>query len=139
MPALPEFSNEEEFAEFVETHDMADYWDAMKPVDASCFRVPLSVGSINKLSDCQTEEELAEYVDTHDTSADWDEMEPVDASQFRVVRPQHSSVRVPFSRSTLEQLKAAAKQRHQSGDALLQQWVAERLQQEQSKEPITSS
>ncbi|MBM3242309.1 hypothetical protein FJZ31_39075 [Candidatus Poribacteria bacterium] len=32
MAKLPEFKTDEEFAEFVETHDMADYWDEFEEV-----------------------------------------------------------------------------------------------------------
>ncbi|MDI6792665.1 MAG: CopG family antitoxin [bacterium] len=30
---LPEFRNEKEFVEFVETHSLADYWDEFEPVE----------------------------------------------------------------------------------------------------------
>jgi len=33
MPKLPEFRSEEEAAEFFDTHDLADYWDDMIPVE----------------------------------------------------------------------------------------------------------
>ena len=33
MPKLPEFKNEAEAAEFFDTHDLADYWDDMAPVE----------------------------------------------------------------------------------------------------------
>jgi len=33
MPKLPEFRNEEEATEFFDTHDLADYWDDMIPVE----------------------------------------------------------------------------------------------------------
>jgi hypothetical protein len=33
MPAMPDFKTDEEFAEFTDTHDMADYWDELEPVD----------------------------------------------------------------------------------------------------------
>lgn len=31
-PKLPEFNTPEEFAEFLETHDTADYWDDLEDV-----------------------------------------------------------------------------------------------------------
>lgn len=33
MKQLPIFASEEEFAKFVETHDLADYWDELEDVD----------------------------------------------------------------------------------------------------------
>jgi len=39
MAKLPKITNEEEWAEFVDTHDMAEYWDEMIPVDPKEFRV----------------------------------------------------------------------------------------------------
>ncbi len=37
---LPDFKTVEEFAEFVETHDMADYWDEMEDVSEQFEFVP---------------------------------------------------------------------------------------------------
>lgn len=39
MAKLPKIINEEEWADFVDTHDMADYWDDMIPVDSKEFRI----------------------------------------------------------------------------------------------------
>lgn len=39
MTKLPKFKTEEELAEFVDTNDTAPFWDEMKPVNASKFRV----------------------------------------------------------------------------------------------------
>jgi len=39
MAKLPKITNEEKWAEFVDTHDMAEYWDDMIPVDPKEFRV----------------------------------------------------------------------------------------------------
>ncbi len=38
MPKLPKFKTEEEFAEFVDTHDTAPYWNDMATVDSKQFR-----------------------------------------------------------------------------------------------------
>jgi hypothetical protein len=39
MAKLPKITNEEEWAEFVDTHDMAEYWDDLIPVDSKEFRI----------------------------------------------------------------------------------------------------
>jgi hypothetical protein len=39
MAKLPKITNEEEWTEFVDTHDVAEYWDDMIPVDPKEFRV----------------------------------------------------------------------------------------------------
>ncbi|MGH7599927.1 MAG: CopG family antitoxin [bacterium] len=39
MAKLPKITTEEEWAEFVDTHDMAEYWDDMIPVDPKEFRI----------------------------------------------------------------------------------------------------
>lgn len=39
MAKLPKITNEEEWAEFVDTHDMAEYWDDMIPVNPKEFRI----------------------------------------------------------------------------------------------------
>ena len=33
MAKLPKFKNDDEFADFVDTHDMADYWDEFEDVE----------------------------------------------------------------------------------------------------------
>jgi hypothetical protein len=39
MAKLPKITNAEEWAEFVDTHDMAEYWDDMIPVDPKEFHI----------------------------------------------------------------------------------------------------
>ena len=39
MAELPEFKSEEEWVDFVDTHDMGEYLDDMIPVDAKAFRM----------------------------------------------------------------------------------------------------
>ena len=39
MPKLPQFRSEEDLADFVDSHDIAPYWDEMEPVDPAQFRV----------------------------------------------------------------------------------------------------
>ena len=38
MPELPKFATEEELAEFVDTHDLALYWDDMEPIGPAALR-----------------------------------------------------------------------------------------------------
>lgn len=39
MAKFSKITNAEEWAEFVDTHDMAEYWDEMIPVDSKEFRI----------------------------------------------------------------------------------------------------
>ncbi len=39
MPRLPAFKSAEELADFVDTNDMAPYWEDLVPVDSRNFRV----------------------------------------------------------------------------------------------------
>ena len=38
MAKLPKFKNDDEFADFVDTHDMADYWDEFEDVEVKVKR-----------------------------------------------------------------------------------------------------
>ncbi|MBI4338889.1 MAG: hypothetical protein HY680_02940 [Chloroflexi bacterium] len=40
---IPDFKSREEEAEFWDTHDLADYWNEMKPVQVTVAEGPLSV------------------------------------------------------------------------------------------------
>ena len=40
MPKLPVFKTEEEFAQFVETHDMGEYWDEFEDVTDVKITIP---------------------------------------------------------------------------------------------------
>lgn len=40
MPKLPVFETEEEFAQFVETHDMGEYWDEFEDVTDVEITIP---------------------------------------------------------------------------------------------------
>jgi len=39
MSKLPRITNAEKWAQFVDTHDMSDYWEDMIPVDPKEFRI----------------------------------------------------------------------------------------------------
>lgn len=59
MPKLPAFESAEELADFVDTHDMAPYWEDLVSVDSRSFRVvrgkqtamrvPLSLSTAERL------------------------------------------------------------------------------------------
>jgi len=38
VPELPRFATGEELAEFVDTHDLAPYWDNMEPIGPAALR-----------------------------------------------------------------------------------------------------
>ncbi|MBI4640255.1 MAG: hypothetical protein HY731_06145 [Candidatus Tectomicrobia bacterium] len=77
-----------------------------------------------KLPEFKTPEELAEFFETHSTADYWDEFE--DVPDVEILIP-----RLHLPPDLLEEIKRFAESRRVSYHTLVQQWLEERLRQEE--------
>ena len=84
-----------------------------------------------KLPDFETDEEFAEFFETHSFADYWDEFEDVEYVEIK--RPVQKRITIRIFPYMLNNIKAIAKRRGMPYQTLVQQWLAERLSEEQRR------
>lgn len=82
-----------------------------------------------KLPDFETDEEFAEFFETHSFADYWDEFE--DVEDVEIKRPVRKRITIRIFPYVLNNIKAIAQRRGMPYQTLIQQWLAERLSEEQ--------
>ena len=85
-----------------------------------------------KLPEFKTEEEFAEFFETHDLTDYWHEFEPAKEIELAVPKPKDEALVVRLNPTLLSEIKEIAAQKGISPQALIQQWLTERLSQEKA-------
>lgn len=85
-----------------------------------------------KLPEFKTEEEFTEFFETHDLADYWHEFEPAREIELAVSKPKDEEIVVRLSPTLLSEIKKIAAQKGTSHQALIQQWLSERLAQEKA-------
>jgi predicted DNA binding CopG/RHH family protein len=84
-----------------------------------------------KLPKFSSDEEFAEWIETHDTSEYMDQWEVVtDEIKVQRTASKKESVGVDLNRRELNAIKRVAKRRGVPHEALIKDWVIEKLRQE---------
>lgn len=82
-----------------------------------------------KMPSIQTEEEFADFVDNYDTTDFWDEFE--DVPDVKVKRPKKKMSSIRMYPYLISQIKQIAQKREMPYQTLINQWLAEKVSQEQ--------
>lgn len=87
-----------------------------------------------------TEAEEHAFWATHQLSeALWDQAEPLASGELPAPRPETPSVTIPVDEDTLARIKALARRRHKEYQALLREFVTERLDEEEQRHDISGT
>lgn len=84
-----------------------------------------------KLPDFETDEEFAEFFETHSFADYWDEFEDVEDVSLK--RPMRKRITIRIFPYVLNNIRAIAKKQGMPYQTLIQQWLAERLSEEQKR------
>jgi predicted DNA binding CopG/RHH family protein len=80
----------------------------------------------------ETEEEFAQFVETHDMGEYWDEFEDVKDVEITIPKPADEFVSVRLYPDLVERIKKIATEKGVPYQTLIQQWLTERLRQEET-------
>jgi len=88
------------------------------------------MNKMSKLRRFKTEEEFADFIDAHDTAEYWGQFQDVPGVQISVSRPLEGAEPLELYPDLLEAIKGVAQRKGVPYQALVRQWLREKLKEE---------